>query len=460
MDNSSNKKENSCKDDATPAVSLVLDDGTVAEMVYDETEGKTAFAVWDGTDWSLEKSLSIRGKAFRPYAPGNTVVRQKVVLLPTEPEDYGTEADLIAEIEGFIARYVDLTPEFTRLACRYVLLTWLHDRFNELPYLRLRGDYGTGKTRFLLIVGSLCYKPIFANGASTVSPLFHLLDTFKGTLILDEADFRFSDEKADVVKILNAGNVRGIPILRTMMNKNREFDPRAFSVFGPKIIAGRGQYEDQALESRCITEETRTGSLRAEIPLNLPDAYETEALALRNKLLLCRFRNFHKTAIEAELANPAVDNRINQIYLPLLSVTADEAVRDELIERQTDNNARLAEERGMAIEAQVLEIIHDLQGDGAVRLKDIAARFRDRHGDEYRAPISSRFIGAVIRTKLAIRTHKSNGIYVVPVSENPKLSELFKRYGINDEKPEASSDIQIVPVDNGEIGDSFGTVIT
>ena len=54
-------------------------------------------------------------------------------------------------------------------------------------------------------MGSLCYKPIFASGASTVSPLFRILDSFRGTLIIDEDDFRFSDEKAEVVKILNNG---------------------------------------------------------------------------------------------------------------------------------------------------------------------------------------------------------------------------------------------------------------
>ena len=81
------------------------------------------------------------------------------------------------------------------------------------------------------------------------------LDAFRGTLIFDEADFRFSDERAAIVKILNNGNVRGMPVLRTMMNRQREFNPQAFQVFGPKIVATRGSYEDKAHESRFITEE-------------------------------------------------------------------------------------------------------------------------------------------------------------------------------------------------------------
>ena len=52
-------------------------------------------------------------------------------------------------------RYVDLSPTFQRVVTYYVLLTWLYDAFNELPCLRLHGDYGSGNTRALLTIGSL-----------------------------------------------------------------------------------------------------------------------------------------------------------------------------------------------------------------------------------------------------------------------------------------------------------------
>ena len=110
------------------------------------------------------------------------------MLLASEPRIYGSEAELVEEIRKFIHRYVDLSEMFENVATHYVLLTWLYDAFNELPYLRLRGDYGSGKTRALLTIGSLCYKGFFASGASTVSPIFHTLDAFRGTLIFDEAD--------------------------------------------------------------------------------------------------------------------------------------------------------------------------------------------------------------------------------------------------------------------------------
>src|SRR5260370_6524027 len=176
----------------------------------------------------------------------------------------------------------------------------------------MRGDPGCGKTRFLLTVGWLCYKPIFASGASTVSPLFRILDAFRGTLIIDEGDFRLSDERAEIVKILNNGNSKGFPVLRTEASSQREFDPRAYAVFGPKLVAMRGYFEDRALESRCLTEEMGQSRLRHDIPINLTAEHTEAALHIRNKLLLFRFRNLHKSQAFDELIDRATYPRLNQ----------------------------------------------------------------------------------------------------------------------------------------------------
>src|SRR3984893_7811851 len=265
MENVSEPNKN--KKRLAPTTSAILPDGAVIELIYQSEASRTLLALHSAGRWTLQPHVDI-GSALRlvPFSPNNNLIKNDVVLLPSEPRTYGSEDNLVAEIRGFIHRYVDLSPTFEKVATYYVLLTWLYDAFNELPYLRLRGDYGSGKTRALLTIGSLCYKGFFASGASTVSPIFHTLDAFRGTLVFDEADFRFSDERAEIVKILNNGNVRGMPVLRTMMNRQREFNPQAFQVFGPKVVATRGSYEDRALESRFITEEMGARQLRTGIP--------------------------------------------------------------------------------------------------------------------------------------------------------------------------------------------------
>ena len=262
-------------------------------MVYDRSLEKTEFAVWHGGKVTYQKRVTVGTRTFVPYSPHNSLLEHRVILLPSTATDYLSDEDLLARITGFIHRYVDVSPSFERLASYYILLSWLYDAFNELPYLRVLGDYGSGKTRFLLTVGSLCFRPILA-GASTVSPIFRILDACRGTLVIDEGDFRQSDEKAEITKILNCGHSKGFPVLRSESINQREFSPQAFQVFGPKIIATRSFFEDRALESRCLTETLGGRMLRQDIPINLTDEHEHEALEIRNQLLMFRFRNFAK----------------------------------------------------------------------------------------------------------------------------------------------------------------------
>src|SRR5437879_1648639 len=322
--------EKAKKQAARPTVSTVLPDRSLSETAYQEHRTRCCVS----TDGALRYQTSVLVTVQRlvPYSPRNNLLTNEVVLFPSEPVEYDSESKLAEDIRGFIHRYVDISPLFEQIASYYVLFSWVYDAFNELPYLRLRGDTGSGKTRFLLTVGSLCYKPIFASGASTVSPLFRILDSMRGTLIVDEGDFRFSDEKAELVKILNNGNGRGFPVLRSESVSGREFSPRAYTVFGPKLIATRGYFQDRALESRCLTEETGGRKLRDDIPINLTGDYKREALELRNKLLMFRFRSFGKRQIDPALVDRSIEPRLAQIFVPLLSVIEDAVARQALRE--------------------------------------------------------------------------------------------------------------------------------
>jgi hypothetical protein len=215
-----NERPGALRERLTPTTSTVLEDGALVELVYESKARRTSLAVWRNGACDLVSSIELpTGARLVPYSPDNHLIKNDAVLLPSGPEEYGSEGELMADIQAYIHRYVDLSPRFERIASYYVLFSWLYDGFNELPYLRVRGAYGSGKTRFLLVVGSLCYKPVFASGASTVSPIFHILDSFRGTLLIDEGDFGRSDDKADIVKILNNGNVRGMPVLRTEVSR-------------------------------------------------------------------------------------------------------------------------------------------------------------------------------------------------------------------------------------------------
>src|SRR5437868_9464951 len=100
--------------------------------------------------------------------------------------------------------------------------------------------------------------------------------------------------------------------------------------------------------------------LRDDVPINLPFSYKEQALHLRNKLLLFRFRNLYKCAASESLVDRSIEPRLNQIFVPLLSIVSDEQTREDLRELARRYNRELIVERGMDMEAQILEIIREL----------------------------------------------------------------------------------------------------
>lgn len=415
----------------------IIAPGVFVELVRNASTGATTFVLAEhGTIRLVDRYELSDETVLIPYKGSNNLIRHGVVVFPQRPEEYETVSTLLDEIREFIAAYVAISETFALVAGYYVLLSWIYDAYRELPYLRVRGDYGTGKTRFLQVIGSLCYKPIFASGASTVAPLFHTLDAFRGTLILDEGDFDRSDEKADIVKILNNGNAQGFPVLRMEGSREGYVNPRAFAVFGPKVIATRGDYTDPALESRFISEDMQPNATAGKrVPISLPEGHSRRALELRNKLLLFRLRMWGQWPLSDALAEPGIEPRINQVFSPLLALAdgteAARSIRGRMWELQGDIRNR----RALESEAQVLEVIATLVQAGkyaSLSIAAIAEEFNRRNVSEFTIPTSNKTIGFLIRRRLQLKTQKSHGVFVLPDSELRKLPALLERYGISE----------------------------
>lgn len=416
-------------DGPTPTISRALPDGTLVELLYRPDAKTTALAVArpDGRVDVVSDFTATGGERLAPYSATNNLISTECVLLPSEVGAFEGKANLLADIRDYLHRYVDLPELFEDLAAHYVLLSWVYDAFNELPYLRFRGDFGTGKTRALIAIGSVCYKPFFASGASTVSPIFHVLEAFRGTLVLDEADFRFSDATASLTKILNNGNVRGMPVLRTMSNHQRELNPRAYRVFGPKLVGMRGRFSDVALESRFITHDTSGRRLRDDIPVQLPSALRTEARALRNKLLAWRFRARASVGPATELLPRELSPRTRQVALPLFALMDDPDLRARFTESLLGQDIELQTSRAPDVATHLLAAtLESLAASptGAAPVADIAERFNSRAADDLGRPMSNRGVGGLLRSRLGVRTTKTGGVYVVPPDARGHLLAL------------------------------------
>lgn len=331
-------------------------------LEYDPELDQTFFAVRfpDGRVEDRLERLKIGERKFLPI-PANNIIRKKVILLPSEMTELRDEGELLFAIKAHNARYFDFGTDetFEQLCMIYPFFTYLARQFRTVPYLRALGDYGTGKSRLLKTMGPICYQPIMTNAGSSASSLFRILDLFtNSTLVLDEADFNNSDEASMIAKILNGGNEKGQPILRSEKNAMGNFDAAAFDVFGPKIIGMRKDFQDQATASRCLTKEMLPIMPHPRIPLDLPpvEIYEKECMGIRNALFTYMMHNMQKDCqVDLGAIDRAMDSRTAQVTVSLLTVMKSEAGRDLVREYLKNVTEERKGERYATFTARVLE---------------------------------------------------------------------------------------------------------
>ncbi len=429
----------------------------IAETVYDPVLMKTQFATFTDNKVAYVEAVTFNKEDIYPLDAKDDIVSKNVVLLPSLATEYGTEAELIQEIQTFIHKYLDITPMFERIAAYYTMFSWLYDKFNEVPYLRAIGDFGSGKTRFLQVIGSLCYRPIFTGGATTPSPIFRILNELKGTLVLDEADFKSSEMSDDIVKILNSGYQKGIAVLRS--EGKGVFEVKAYDVFSPKVIATRETFNDKALESRFLVEEMGRGTLRTDIPRRLSDEFYDESRLIRNKLLMWRFRNFNKKLNFDDRPLEGIHPRLHQIIIPLLTIIESEEMKTALKEFVQKYNQELIADRGLSWESDVVFAILKLEREkktDSLTVKEITDSVNadiDLSDDT----LQTRKVGWILRAKLQLKTYKTRKGFTLSLSKNKDKLVFWKdRYGITeaDLSGECVNDVNVVetPIETANIG--------
>src|SRR2546426_44983 len=82
------RSEKAKKQRAIPTVSAVFGDGAILETVYSPTERRTGFVLWRDDKWTAESSIPVDPlRRLVPYSSHNNLIKNEVVLLPSEPEE-------------------------------------------------------------------------------------------------------------------------------------------------------------------------------------------------------------------------------------------------------------------------------------------------------------------------------------------------------------------------------------
>lgn len=334
------------------------------EQIYDTKKKISRFACYDSVTDKVEykDAIEYEGKIIAPIIDNE--VKTCNIKLPSQAVEYGDESKLIEEIQSFIYKYVDLPDDFRYYCALNILKSWVYERFHTINYLRFQGEPGCGKSRALDVIGYLHYKPIATSGTVTAAPIYRLITKWAGTLIIDEADRKQSDETDEIIKIINQGYEKGRSVLRC--NPENKTQVEFFDTYCPKVLATRHKFDDPATETRCMT-QIMTGTDRKDIISSIDDNFWNEMQVLRNKLLLWRFRNYFNInpVVGENLDWGTVEPRLKQVNVGFAALiynnpTALQQFMNHVHNKQNEINADRSETyEGQIVEAMSRLIIED-----------------------------------------------------------------------------------------------------
>ncbi len=230
-------------------------------------------------------------------------------------------AQLFNEIAGTIKRFIILDEQQADAITLWIALTYLVDAVDICPILIVDApERACAKTLLQNLVASLSHRPLAAANAST-SAIFRAVEDHSVSLFIDEAD-TFFKKNPELHGLVNAGYKRGGGVLRSEP-KGDSFEPRLFSVYGPKSLAGI------ALE-RHLPDSTMSRGLVVNMRRKLSGEtvermrhVEPELFALLASKLV-RFANDY--CGQVRLARPALpdemSDRSQDNWEPLLAIAA------------------------------------------------------------------------------------------------------------------------------------------
>jgi len=324
---------------------VVVGDGYIAEEVWNGVSSpryvvkrfdSDIFEEVEEIDSGLRDAQG-RHIVYRPV--DNDHLRKGLVLLPEWPEPCSF-GEVIDEAFRFL-----LNPDYydpvgqeaqVKLLGLICIASWFLDKLTPetpipiagigrfAPIIAIRGPSETGKNRLANLLRFLSYRPYFDLSKTRIPSLYRPLDLWKGTLVMDEADFKHSGETSQLIHFLNS-RATGTPISR--QNPENPRVGEAFESFGLTIVTQRRHFDDNATESRCIPYQARKSPRifkndeNEKIPSLELDELVKEGLKLQNRLLYLRLTYWPKLRIDKRAwVEGLTDPRLNAALLPLLAL--------------------------------------------------------------------------------------------------------------------------------------------
>jgi hypothetical protein len=210
----------------------------------------------------------------------------------------------------------------------WVLHTWTLDAFSTAPILNVTSPAKRcGKTRLLEILGMLVKRPLAASNI-TAAAVFRSIDKWAPTLLVDEAD-TFLPKNDELRGVLNSSHYRsGAFVVRVV---GEQLEPKQFSTWCAKAIAGIGKLGADTLEDRSIRIPLSRKSKGDSVSRLVHAEAESRTEALRRKLARWSVDHIEDLRQRVGRSDPPtdLDDRQQDNWSPLLAIADLCGVRDE-----------------------------------------------------------------------------------------------------------------------------------
>jgi len=298
-----------------------MDDEKIAEaIVYREGfEERPAFLVYSLKlgGFTIEDYLIIGQERVKPTPPSKYPYSPYVFDFNDERKAPDPKM-LFEEVLEEFRRFVDVEDEIRVLMASTVMLSYVQEFFETVPYLHLLGDNESGKTHTLQLFAALCYRPLY--GVSIPSAdLYTFLGSDGHIPTIIEDEIQGVERDSEKAKIWKVGYKRGAKVPRITIKPNGEREIEYYPAYCLKISAGEKLIQLKGLAERFITVNMVEGDPES-------DEYTREDYErfqkLRRKLLLWRMETLIDSTWPPNLEIPWLKKRMKELYKPLLVVAS------------------------------------------------------------------------------------------------------------------------------------------
>ena len=285
----------------------------------------TRLALMKALDYDRERAkiaetLGVRTSTLdaQVKAKREEVAAKKVVGLVSEIEPWAESvnvADLLVDTRSLIRRFIICDSATATATALWIAFTHCIEHVHVAPIALITAPgKRCGKTQLLDVIGRLSRRSIFTSNLSS-GVVYRMIEASSPTLMIDEAD-SFLKENEELRGIINSGHTRTTAFVIRCVGE--DFEPKRFSTWGAKAIAGIGRLSDTINDRSIILELRRKLQSEKVDRLRHADPKVFEELARK----LARFGADHGHVIG--LARPHLPDSINERaqdnWEPLLAI--------------------------------------------------------------------------------------------------------------------------------------------